>query len=143
MSELKTSQRYPLPGMEPPLAALHDYWNSLKRGGWRIMPFADDVTLPDLGAVRANIVLFDVMEGRFRFAEVGGAVDAYVSAELEGKFLDEAPTTGALAGMADQCQATLAESAPTYAKTGGYARLLLPLWGNGTIQMLIGAIAKA
>ena len=143
MSEVKTSQRYPLPGMEPPLAALYEYWNSLKRGSWRIMPFWDDVKLPDLGPVQANVVLFDVMEGRFRFAEVGGAVDGYVGAELEGKFLDEATSTGALAGLLDQCKATVADSAPTYAKSDGYARLLLPMWGNGTIQMLIGAVTKA
>lgn len=142
MTTVKTSQRYPLPGMEPPLAALYEYWNSLKRGGWRIMPFWDDLKLPDLGEHRAHVVLFDVMDGRFRFAETGSAVDGYIGSEMDGRFLDDVQGPGALASLLDQCEATVADSAPTYSKSDGYARLMLPMWGNGTIQMLVGAITK-
>jgi len=46
--------------------------------------------------------------------------------------------------LTNQCRATVERRAPTYfrhAPAGGtgYSRLILPLWGNGRIEMLIGA----
>jgi hypothetical protein len=46
--------------------------------------------------------------------------------------------------LTDQCRATIEQRAPTWfrheaADGAGYSRLVLPLWGNGHIEMLIAA----
>ena len=66
-------------------------------------------------------------------------------------FLDEIDLHTPFDGLTLQCKATVEGCAPTYycqttarkadpEHAGGYARLLLPLWGNGRIEMLLGAV---
>lgn len=149
MTTIKTSAQYPLPQrLEPRLAELDAYWDGLKRG-YGIMPYWDDVDMTKLGALRQHVVLLDVMETppRFRFSLVGDGIVSAYGKSLEGRFVDEVPATGPLEEMQQQCRAAVKESAPTYfrhqpsgADGLSYARLLLPLWGNGQVDMLIGAI---
>ena len=37
---------------------------------------------------------------------------------------------------------TLSKATPTYYRAKDYARLVLPLWGEGEISMLLGAVAR-
>jgi hypothetical protein len=150
MSTLKTSARYPLPAhLEAALAELLAYWQGIQRG-YRIMPYWDDVDLVKLQDERRDLMLFDVRDdpARFRFSVVGDHVTGAYGKPLEGLFLDEIPPLAPLRDCLEQCAATVSESAPTYVRRLGdapdqapYARLLLPLWGNGRIEMLLGAVA--
>lgn len=149
MTTINTSTLYPLPKrLEPKLAELDAYWDGLKRG-YGIMPYWDDVDMTKLAGLRRHLVLFDVMDSppRFRFSLVGASISGAYGRELEDRFIDEVSLTAPLEDMPGQCRATVSESAPTYfrgeptvAEGEPYARLLLPLWGNGRIEMLIGAI---
>ena len=146
MTTLKTSQRYPLPDpLEAGLAELKAYWDGIQRG-FRIMPYWDDVDMTRLGALRRQVVLLDAPQApdRFRFNLVGEAVAEAYGQELEDRFVDEIAPAAPLHELTEQCQATAAESAPTYFRhrEAGYARLLLPLWGNGRVEMLIGCISE-
>jgi hypothetical protein len=66
-------------------------------------------------------------------------------------FLEEIDLRAPFNALTLQCKATVESRAPTYycqtasgngdaGHRGGYARLLLPLWGNGRIEMLLGAV---
>ncbi len=62
---------------------------------------------------------------------------------LRGKFLDEEALPGRLDFLLSQCNATVEARAPTFYKHAGappYARILLPMWGDGRIGMLLGAV---
>jgi hypothetical protein len=72
-------------------------------------------------------------------------VAGWYGAAIDSRFLDEIDLHAPFDGLIGQCTATVENSAPTYhrqtaAGKGGYARLLLPLWGNGRIEMLLGAV---
>jgi hypothetical protein len=69
-----------------------------------------------------------------------------------GKFLDELEARDPLRFLNSQSHATVEGRAPMHyasapteqggARTAeGYARLLLPMWGDGHIGMLLGAVA--
>jgi hypothetical protein len=70
-----------------------------------------------------------------------------------GKFLDVIEVHAPLQYLYSQASATIQSRAPTHYRHGngrhrkhgspldGYARILLPLWGNGRIGMLLGAVA--
>jgi hypothetical protein len=61
-----------------------------------------------------------------------------------GKFLDELESQGLFDHLEAQCAATVRSKAPTYFRHGlmpAYARIALPLWGNGRIEMLLVAAA--
>lgn len=138
--------RFPLPsGLERELGAVHSYWQGLRRGQADI-PFADDIKLAPLGRVAADVLLIDVFEGpqRFRFAIVGDAVSNSYGATLEGQFIDEVALTFPLDQLLLQCRATIRTRAPTYWRSATdprHGRILLPLWGDGHISMILGAIA--
>ena len=150
MTKIGNSNEFALPDrLEPELAELKAYWDGIKRG-YGIMPYWDDVNMAKLSGLRDRLVLFDVRDRppRFRFSIVGARVDAACEGELSDRFVDEVAAKGPLEQLSEQCRATVAESAPTYfrhhpVRGSGkpYARLLLPLWGAGQIQMVIGAIA--
>lgn len=137
------SERFTLPDTLPPsLSAVLGYWDGLKRG-WKLMPYWDDVRLPDLGDAAPHALMFNVMDKRFRFAEMGKTAAEALGTDLLDRFADEAGSDGALADLVAQAEATVAGPAPTYVVAGGYGRLLLPLWGDGSISMLLGGVAKA
>ncbi|MEQ9640557.1 MAG: PAS domain-containing protein [Alphaproteobacteria bacterium] len=144
MTITKTSQTNPLPDrLEPKLEALHQYWDGLRRGS-EVMPYWDDLDMTQLADLRANLLLLDVVDGgpRFRFSEAGTAITDLVESALRDYFIDEVRLPEPLAGLLEQCQATVTDSAATYTRRDSHARLLLPLWGNGQIQMIIGAVEK-
>jgi hypothetical protein len=140
--------RFALPTtLERKLDEVHTYWQSLKRGQADI-PFADDVKLAPLGPLAADALLIEVFHNpqRFRFAIVGGAISATYGAMLEGQFLDEVAQTFPIGRLLPQCDATLTIRAPTYWRgetPSHHARILWPLWGDGHISMILGAVAAA
>jgi hypothetical protein len=63
---------------------------------------------------------------------------------LSGKFIDEIDLPAPLRFLRAQASATVEVRAPTYYKdAGGTARLLLPMWGDGSINLLLGAAQGA
>ncbi len=136
------TQPYSIPTrLSPDLARVHSYWKSLLRGAANI-PFWDDVNLSDLPDLADRLLLIDAFERleRFRFNHLGQALRAEV---LAGKFIDEMEPMWPFEFLRSQCSATVEAAAPTYYRQEGartYERLLLPLWGEGRIGMLLGAV---
>ena len=138
-------EAFPLSGqLEPDLERIRAYWNGLKRGENNI-PFWDDVKLSTQAPHADHIMMIGAFENphRFRLDLVGEDVMRRYGAAITGKFTDEVDPHPPIDGLTDQCQATVERRAPTYFrhKAGGtrYSRLILPLWGNGHVEMLIGA----
>ena len=146
-------KRYCLPEeLEPDLLRIHAYWNGLKRGANDI-PFSDDVKFSLRSRLGRESMLIDVFENprRFRFDIMGADVTDWYGATIGNGFVDEIDLAAPFDELPPQCGATVEGRAPTYyrrtasGKTdaghpGGYGRLLLPLWGNGRIEMLLGAV---
>jgi hypothetical protein len=128
------------------LTRVHAYWSGLLRGQ-ASMPFWNDARLSDLPDLARRLVLIDVFElpERFRFNTVGKAL---TSEPLAGRFLDELRLNSPFEFLASQCIATVESAACTWFEqersagsplARGYARLLLPMWGEGRIGILLGA----
>lgn len=138
--------------LEPDLARVHAYWESLKRGD-NNMPFWDDVNLSSLPDLSHRLTLIDVFSNpeRFRLRLLGDELQQRAVEALTGKFLDEIVQPHPFEYLRAQCSVTVELRAPTYyrhataePRTAGpsitYARLLLPMWGDGHIGMLLGAV---
>lgn len=145
---MNSSSRFALPAKLPPgLGRVRDYWESLKRGE-ASMPFWDDVKLSSLPDLSDRLLLVDAFENppRFRLNSVGAQIRRGYGADLADKFVDEIAQKGPFELLAVQATATIEAKAPTFyaapAGSGhqGYARLLLPMWGEGRIGMLLGAV---
>jgi|SRR5580700_2949586 hypothetical protein len=129
------------PGLERLLA----YWRTLKRGGADI-PFCDDVTIGSLPALAGHLMLLDVLAKpeRFRIDYLG--CDIAGDAAAPGRFIDEVRLGRPFQYLRAQASATVESGAPTLHRADAsadgpaYARLLAPLWGDGHISMLLGAI---
>jgi hypothetical protein len=123
------------------LGALLTYWQGLKRGQADI-PFADDVRLTTT-ARPESAMLLDVIQKpvRFRFAIVGQEIRDRYGEDLAGLQADDLTVRPPLDFLLSQCSATVEGRAPTYYAGKDYARLLLPLWGEGHIHMLLGGVA--
>jgi len=135
-------QPFALPAnLTPDLAQVRTYWDGLKRGENKV-PFADDVALSKLPGLQGRLLLVDVFDKpvRFRFNIVGADVSAGYGGDLAGRFADEIEPKGPLAYFLAQASATVEARAPTFYQDG-VARLLLPLWGNGYVSALLGAVA--
>jgi len=144
---------YSLPDeLEPDLSRVHAYWNGLKRGANDI-PFWDDVKFSLRSRLGRESMLIDVLENplRFRFDLIGADLTEWYGGTIGNKFLGEIDPHAPFDELTLQCQATVEGRAPSYyhqtaVRNGdteypaGYARLLLPLWGNGRIEMLLGAV---
>ena len=144
---------YSLPDeLEPDLGRIRAYWNGLKRGA-NDVPFWDDVKFSLRSRLGRESMLIDVFENplRFRFDLVGAELADLYGETIGNRFLDEIELHAPFDELGAQCKATVEGSAPTYyrqtaARKGDaehpdrYARLLLPLWGNGRIEMLLGAV---
>lgn len=147
------ARSYSLPAeLEPDLGRIQAYWNGLKRGANDI-PFWDDVKISLRSRLGQESMLIDVFEGplRFRFDLVGANVANRYGGTPGNSFLDEIDLHAPFDALTLQSKATVESRAPTYysqtasgngdaGNRGGYARLLLPLWGNGRIEMLLGAV---
>jgi hypothetical protein len=137
--------------LEPDIDRARAYWDGLKRGGNDI-PFWDDVNFSMQARLARDVILMEVFENplRFRFGLVGDDIARGYGAAITGKFTDEVDPHAPIDELTGQCRATIERRAPTYfqhAPAGkppeggiGYSRLILPLWGNGRIEMLIGAV---
>ncbi len=133
------------------LTHIHAYWNGLKRGANDI-PFWDDVKLPMRSRLGRESMLIDVFENplRFRFDLIGADLSDWYGRAIGNRFLDEIEPHAPFNDLIQQSKATVEGCAPTYYRQAGgredarhprnYARLLLPLWGNGRIEMLLGAV---
>jgi hypothetical protein len=139
--------------LEPDLERAFAYWNGLKRGDNDI-PFWDDVKFSMQARLARDVIVLEAFENplRFRFDLIGDDITKRYGAAIAGKFTDEIELHPPLGELTSQCRATIERRAPTYfqhAPAGepqggaGYSRLLLPLWGNGRIEMLIGAVANS
>ncbi len=145
--ETKVSTPYALPDrLSPDLTRVHAYWAGLLRGQ-ASMPFRDDVQLTDLPALAGRLLLIEVFAEpeRFRFNTLGPELTAE---RLAGKFLDELRLNFPFEFLASQCIATVEAADSTWFRqersagsplTRGYARLLLPMWGDGRVGTLLGA----
>ena len=138
--------------LEPALARLQAYWQGLRRGEGKI-PFADDLDLPALSDLAGQLLLLDVFAKpeRYRLSIVGKQIGERYGKEIAGQFADEIAPHNPLDYLRSQSSATIERGAPTYYRHGaaaglgvsaspGYARLLLPMWGEGHIAALLGAI---
>jgi hypothetical protein len=136
----------------PDLSRIQGYWNGLKRGANDI-PFWDDVKFSLRSRLGRESMLIDVFDNplRFRFDLMGADLTSWYGEPMGNRFLDEIGLHAPFDELTLQCRATVEHCAPTYyhqaaARKGdaehpdGYARLLLPLWGNGRIEMLLGAV---
>ena len=125
-----------------PLARVMDYWQGLRRAE-NEMPFWDDVNLSNLSDVSARVLLIDVFSGpeRFRLNTVGSDLSSDLD-QIRHRFLDELKLSGKLVYLRAQASATVEAFEPTFLNlTSGhrdFGRLLLPMWGNGQIDMLLG-----
>jgi len=139
------------PKLEPELARLLTFWRKLERAEAE-MPFWDDLKLSVLPkALARKIVLIDVLPSpaRFRFAfdGVGEDVVRDYGSDLSGKFVDEIEPRSPLELLQSQCSAVVEMRVPAYYRYAAgrpkdaYARLILPLWGNGRVGMLLGGFA--
>lgn len=126
--------------LSPDLARVEACWRGLLRGSAKI-PFWDDfnpTTLPDLQTRLFLIGVYTKPE-RYRFDQVG----ADLRPGLEGLFADEVAPAPPFEFLASQAHATTEAAAPTLYRHEGekpYTRLLLPMWGDGRIGMLLGAV---
>jgi len=145
---MNSSSRFALPAKLPPgLGRVRDYWESLKRGE-ASMPFWDDVKLSSLPDLSDRLLLVDAFENppRFRINSAGAQIRRGYGADLADKFIDEIAQKSPFELLAAQASATIEAKAPSFyaapAGSGhqGYARLLLPMWGEGRIGMLLGAV---
>jgi hypothetical protein len=136
--------------LRPELRQLHEYWESLKRG-YGVMPYWDDVQTSQLADLEDRLILLDRIEqkDRFRFRISGSAIEKTYGGELVGHFLDEVPLSNPFDRLAEQVETTVIGRLPTYYHHGAseqgnvpYARLLLPLWGAGRIDMILGAVVE-
>jgi hypothetical protein len=132
---------FPLPDtLSPTLQRVYSYWQGLERGE-NAMPFWDDVKLSALPDLADRLMLLDAFADpeRFRVNSLGSAAGAQAGA-LRGKFIDEVALSGRLQYLRAQASATVEARAPTFYSAGGFTRLLLPMWGDGRIGMLFGAL---
>jgi len=148
---MKTSRPYSLPAqLSRNIRRVLDYWDRLKRGG-NTIPFWDDVNISALPDLSARLMLVDVFvkPERFRFNMVGEQLVERFGESPTGKFADQVELHGILEFFRSQCSATVEASEPTFYRhhrsqgSGDpeeFSRLLLPMWGDGHIGMLLGAI---
>jgi hypothetical protein len=134
---------FPVPArLSPDLERVEAYWRGLLRGGAQI-PFWDDAKLTELPDLADRLVLLDVFSRpeRFRFGVVGKALADGVG----GLFLDEMEPRRPFEFLRSQCAASVECGAPTLYRHAddAYQRLILPMWGEGRISMLLGAIEFA
>ena len=147
---------YAMPSyLDHELAEILAYWEELKRRENDI-PFWDDVHLTALREFSNTLMMIDVFEKpeRFRFGVVGRAIVRRYGGDVESHFVDEIARRTPFEYLVSQCSATVQASAPTFYHhiaanahepdpSKSYLRMLLPLWGEGHIAMLLGAVVLA
>lgn len=131
--------------LEPDLARVLEYWKGLIRGE-NSMPFSDDIDLSKLPGLSSRLMLLTAFENpdRFRFEMAGDAVIQDYGSPLGGQFTDELEPRAPLENFTEQCRTAVSQRAPTYSRSqsSNHARLLLPTWGEGHVQLLLGVVTK-
>lgn len=131
--------------LDPDLARIRAYWRGLLRGAAE-MPFADDLDMNALADLREQLMVIEVFTEpeRLRFDIVGKGIGA---PETVGRFADEIEPKTPFEFLRAQASVTLEAARATFFKRDegaaggrGYARLLLPLWGDGHIRLVLGAV---
>ena len=139
----RPSNPFPLPdALARDLAGVHAVWLGLRRAENDI-PFADDLKPAALAAQAGAVLLIDVFDKpeRFRFSLLGGDLLLAQDKALSGKFIDEIELAAPLGFLRAQASATVEARAPTYYRDAdGTARLLMPMWGDGRVSLLLGAV---
>ena len=119
------------------------YWAGLRRGE-NAIPFSDDVKPASLGELANDALVLDVFEDpwRFRLALVGKHLEAAYGHPMNGKFLDELDLRPPFDKLPAQCRTAVESRIPTYFRSDAYrySRLVLPLWGEGRVNMLLAAV---
>jgi hypothetical protein len=149
---MPATQPFALPEKLPStLAPIYEYWKALIRGE-NTMPFSDDVNLSQLSELSDNLILVDVFAEpqRFRFNYLGKQLVRQVGSNIKDRFADELGLHSPLDFFVAQSSVTVEARAPTWyscspansseGRTTGYSRILLPTWGNGRIELLLGAV---
>jgi hypothetical protein len=132
----------PIPGdLNPALRQILSYWENLRRAD-NSMPFWDDVNLSALPEAAGRLLLIDAFAApeRFRINTIGQDLAAEQGTSLRGKFIDDFALGGQLRDLRAQASATIAVRAPTFHQGASFSRILLPMWGDGHIGMLLGAV---
>jgi hypothetical protein len=135
---------FPLPDrLDARLLPIVSLWESLKRAESR-MPFSDDLGVSALSGLPGSPFLLSVftLPERFRFEFV--AADLHGTAAA-GQFVDETSRDMIFGYLRAQGSATVEAAEPTFlplteASGRHFSRVLLPMWGNGQINMLLGAV---
>ena len=143
----ETTVPYELPEqLHPSLRRVLSYWESLKRGE-NEMPFWDDVKLSVLPDLSGKLMLIDVFTNpeRFRLSFVGEQLSCWSKESMLGKFVDEIQPRTPFDYLCSQCSATVEGKKPTFldhrsGEAGSFSRLLMPMWREGRIGMLLGAV---
>jgi hypothetical protein len=135
---------FPLPDrLDARLQPIVSRWEGLKRGENNI-PFGDDLGVQSLSKLPGNPFLLSVSASpercRFEFLS-----DSLRGAAAPGSFLDEISPNVNFSFLRAQSSATIEAAAPTFLHLTqlsgyGFSRVLLPLWGNGQVNMLLDAI---
>jgi hypothetical protein len=133
---------FPLHDIEPELEGFRQYWASLIRGA-NDMPFGDDFSPPAVAHLSGRLLVLDVFEkpNRFRYSGLlGGELLQRYGEDVRDFFLHETARRSPFDFLESQAEATVEGAQPTYYRGGDYSRILLPMWGNGRICLLIGAV---
>ena len=137
---------FPLPDrLDPDLQTVVSFWESLRRAE-NGMPFGDDLKFPDLTDLPAKPFVLSVftLPERFRFEFLDRRLQG---AAIAGRFIDEISADANFSFLRAQASATLEAAEPTFVGLSedsgrGFERLLLPMWGNGQINTLLGAVSS-
>ena len=107
------------------------------------MPFSDDLRLSDLRTLPGKpfVLRAFAMPERLRLEFLSDGSQG----GIEGKFVDEISDGPIFSYLRAQGSATIEAAEPTFLRlteTSGrsFSRLLLPMWGGGQINMLLGAV---
>jgi hypothetical protein len=137
---------FPLPNrLDAKLRPVVSLWDSLRRGEAG-MPFADDLGVPALSQLQGSPFLLSVFAEPERF-RLEYLTDNFRGAPSVGSFIDEIKPNAGFGYLRAQCSATVEAAAPTWLRlteSNGhhFSRVLLPLWGNGQVNMLVGALDR-
>ncbi|MBU6461372.1 MAG: hypothetical protein KGL35_29850 [Bradyrhizobium sp.] len=134
---------FPLPDrLDAKLQPVVSLWGNLRRGE-NGMPFSDDLGVPVLSNLPGNPFLLSVFASpeRYRFEFLSENLRQEAVLEC---FLDETPPNINFSYLRAQSSATVEAAESTLfhlTNSSGYhfSRVLLPLWGNGQINLLMGA----
>jgi hypothetical protein len=135
---------FPLPDrLDPNLQPIVSFWKRLRRAA-NGMPFGDDLKFSDLSTLSAKpfvLTVFTLPE-RFRFEFLDKGLQG---AAVAGRFIDEISLNTSFGYLSAQSSATLEAAAPTFFRLREdsgrhFGRVLLPMWGSGQVNMLLGAV---